>query len=432
MEVQVINHRFRARAKRRFYIIPIIGLLAAPLVTAACAVSPGGASAGGSSSCDVPYNAAVLNPRPIPASLDPATAQPPINTMTIRASDLGGPPGIKPAWVSTYRLTPSEVKRICAKHLTAAFLDWSGVPYNLAIESAVKRVFGALGIKLLRITNYNFNPTASLAGDLASVMTLNPNIILTGGTVSPEQLASIMEPAVKKHIIIATVSLGATGWGIGLGKPMVALITYDFKYLGIQLADAVHKAYPNGATLGYIHWITDSRAIHLRETGFLDELKKFPNIHVIANGGPANALSPNSGFSDPTAGSSEAYAVAFLKAHPTVNLLFAPWEDPPGVGEIAAIKSLHLQNKVGLVTMDLGEAGAQSLSHGGVIKIEADSSSYDYGVGMAIASAAASIGVRVPPLGIVNTWVVTPSNVLASWNYGHGPDVKCAPADCGG
>jgi hypothetical protein len=41
-----------------------------------------------------------------------------------------------------------------------------------------------------------------------------------------------------------------------------------------------------------------------------------------------------------------------------VNVLFAPWEDPPAIGEAAAIKALHLEDKVKIATMDLGEAGA--------------------------------------------------------------------------
>jgi ribose transport system substrate-binding protein len=367
----------------------------------------------------------------VPAAIDPATAEPPISQMTIRASDLGGPVGMKPAWVSSYTLTAAQVKAVCQKHLTAVFLDWSNVPYNQGIESAVRNTFNALGIRLLRITDYNFDPSTTLSSQVSAAMALNPNIILTGGGTPPQQMASLFAPAVAKHVLISTTSEGATGWQIGLGKQQVSLITYDFYHLGVQLADAVHEAYPNGVTVGYVHWINDDLPILLREQGFINELKKYPNIKVIANGGPANPADSNSGYSDPTEGSAEAYTVAFLKKYPQVNLLFAPWEDPPGVGEIAAITSLHLQNKVGLVTMDVGDAGAESLSHGGVIKVEADEDAYDYGFGMAMSVAAAAIGVKEPPFGIVPTWITTPSTVSASWSYEHGPDILCPPADCG-
>ena len=347
---------------------------------------------------------------------------------------MGGPStGYTPAWYSSYRVTPAEVTRICEKHLTAVLLDWSNVSYNIAWEDAARATFAAMGVKLLRITDYNFDPTSSLASDLTAAMTLNPNIILTGGSVSPQQLGPILAPAVAEHKIIGSVSVAVPGWQIGLGQKMVALVGYNYAEYGIQLANAIHAAYPNGVTLGYIHWISTNVTIGIREQAFLNQLKKYPNIKVVWNGtGPPNANSTQSGFTQATAGSAEAYAVGFLQSHPNIQLLYAPWEDPPGVGEIAAIKSLHLQNKVGIVTMDMAQTGAQSLSHSGVVKAEVTNSSYQYGYMLAIATAAAAIGVKEPPFGLVDTWAVTPTNVAASWEFAHGPNpnVACPPGDC--
>ena len=198
-------------------------------------------------------------------------------------------------------------------------------------------------------------------------------------------MSSILQLAVAAKKTI--VSWGETGPGLVIDKngPLNGLVAYDWYYLGEQMAKAVHEAYPNGANLGYIHWINDTDAILLREQGFLDGLKQYPNIKVITAGGTANPKSANSGFSDPNG--SEAYTEAFLQAHPSVNVIFAPWENPPGLGEEAAIKALHLQGKVSIVTMDLAEAGAASLKDNGIIKVDMGEDVYDGGRMMALTSA---------------------------------------------
>jgi hypothetical protein len=42
--------------------------------------------------------------------------------------------------------SPEQAKEICEKYFTAVYLDWSGVPYNLAMRSRAKAIFSALGI----------------------------------------------------------------------------------------------------------------------------------------------------------------------------------------------------------------------------------------------------------------------------------------------
>ncbi len=124
---------------------------------------------------------------------------------------------------------------------------------------------------------------------------------------------------------------------------MAAVVGYDFYNLGLQMADAIHAQYPNGANLGYIHYINNVRAILLREQGLLDGLKKYPNIKVISDGGTPDPTKPNAGYSDPNA--AQAATQAFLVRHPEVNVLFAAWEDPPALGELAAFV-VHADERV--------------------------------------------------------------------------------------
>jgi ribose transport system substrate-binding protein len=241
------------------------------------------------------------------------------------------------------------------------------------MRSGAKAVFSALGIKIFRFADYSFNPNG-MAGMLTAVLSLRPNILVTGGTVNAAQFAAIIKPAIDQGVTVTAWSLGSPTMKIGQDEPLKAMTTYDFYNLGLQMADAIHQTWPNGANFGYIHWINDVDAIHARENGLLDGLKNYPNIKIITNGEPS-PRNPASGFTDPS--NSTPFTQAFLTAHPEVNVLFAPWEDPPAIGEAAAIKALHLEDKVKIGTMDLGEAGAYQMRHDGIIAMDMAQDVYD-------------------------------------------------------
>jgi ribose transport system substrate-binding protein len=364
------------------------------------------------------YNKAVLNPRPIPTSLNPKAAVPAIKTLKVRASDFGSSEHLAPAWWNTIHVTPAQAKQICNKHLTAVYMDWDSVLYNRTVRSGSADAFKALGIKLLRVTNYSLNGNG-LAGNLSAVLPLHPNIIITGGPIDPAQFGAIMKPAKDQGIQVLSYGTGAQGWQLGTGKQMTTLLSYDTYTLGKQLAAAIHARYPNGTTLGYIHWVNNIPAIHSREQGMLDGLKAYPNIKVVADGAADPAGS--NGFSDPNA--AQAYTEAFLIKNPDVKVLFAPWEDPPALGEQAAISSVH--KNIDLVTMDLGTNGAAQLKGSGPITVDMIADAYDVGRTEGIDAGLAAIGVKVPGFVIVPTFAATKANLNAAWNFTHGPHFPC-------
>jgi len=395
-------------------------LLTACGSTSPSASGPAASGSGATTSCSLPYDASVLDPREMPASLDPTNNKPDISKMSTTSKDLGSLPDSKPVWYDTLKLTPEQVNQICGKHLKAVFLDWADALYNQIIRSGQRLTLQAVGINLARVTSFSFNPNG-LAGQLASVLPLKPDIIFTGGTIDPNQMAAIMKPALDQGITIISWCVGAKGWETGQGKQMLAMIAYDFYQLGRQMAVAVHNRYPDGATLGWLHWINNIDAIHNREQGFLDGLKDYPNIKIVSDGGPADTKGSNSGYSDPNA--AQAYSAAFLLRHPEVNVIFAPWEDPPGLGEESAIKQAGREGKVDIVTMDLGEAGARELATGGAITVDMGQDIWDGGRAMAMVAAMNSIGLETPPFVIFPTFATTKDNLKDSWDFMHGPEI---------
>jgi ribose transport system substrate-binding protein len=253
---------------------------------------------------------------------------------------------------------------------------------------------------------------------------MSADIIFTGGTIDPNQLAAIMQPARAQGAMIVTWGVGGRGWETGPGKELTALVGYDFYALGRQMGRAVGERYPDGVNLGYVHWINNISAIHLREQGFLDVLEEeYPNINVIADGGPPDPTGPNSGYNDPNA--VQGATQAFLVRHPEVDVLFAAWEDPPALGEQAALRSQGLEGQVDIVTMDLGVAGAEQLANEGTITVDMAQSIYDGGRAMALVAGLASIGVETPPCVIVPTFAANQDNYQDAWEYMHGPEFPC-------
>jgi ABC-type sugar transport system substrate-binding protein len=375
------------------------------------------------------YNGEALDPRPVPKSIGghamiEALLKQGFHTP---ATMLGAPKDLPVTWYDQVRVTPEDARRICEKHLTAVYIDWAGAPYNLAMNSGAKMVLDALGIRLLRIGNYAFNPNG-LSGVLAAILPLRPNILLTGGVADPAQLGTILKPAVDQGIAISLWAVASPKLGIGPNDPIKSLVSYDFYGLGVQLADAVQALYPNGAEFGYIHWINDSPPVQARERGFLDELKKDPKIHMVTNGAPSPS-NPASGFTSYV--SPQAFTVAFLTQHPNVNLLFAPWEDPPALGEAAAIRALRLEDKIKIVTMDLGGDGIYQLTHRGPIVLDMAQDVYDAGRVMALTAALSSIGKSNYPYVLVPTFPVFPnSDMRVAWDFMHGPQMKCPEMAC--
>jgi ribose transport system substrate-binding protein len=386
------------------------------------AADAAGDGGGGSAECDQPFNSEILEHREVPDSLDPESSLPAIEEMTIKSSDLGTEEELDPTWWNTIEITPEQARQICELQLTAVILDWDEVLYNQAIRSGIRQVLDALGIELLRETSFSFDPNG-LAGNLASVLPLDPDIIFTGGTIDPNQLAALMEPARAQDTMIVTWGVGGQGWETGHGKDLTAVVGYDFYALGRQMAKAIGEQYPDGANLGYVHWINNIAAIHLREQGLLDGLEEYPNINIIADGGPPDPKSPNSGYNDPNA--AQGATQAFLVRHPEVDVLFAPWEDPPALGQEAAIKSQGLEGEVDLVTMDLGVTGARQLAEGGTITVDMAQSIYDGGRAMALVAGLSSIDVETPPFVIVPTFAANPDNYQDAWEYMHGPEFPC-------
>jgi ribose transport system substrate-binding protein len=343
--------------------------------------------------------------RPLPSWLE----LPPASTLA-PAGGLAGATegeGPQPEWYNALKITPQQVQEIRSKHLTAAILNWSDAVYNVAIANGAKHVFDAVGIKVIAETNWNFDP-GTLSRQLSSVLLKHPDIILTGGTLTPQNAPQILAPAVNQKVTIALMSAGADPKVWTPGKQFANFISYPTFLLGETIADAVHKAYPDGANIGMVYWKTTTPIVVQRDNGFVDGLKKYPNLHLVVR----------SGFADPAQAGS--VASAMLLKYKDLDVVYAPWDSPPGDEIVAAIRASG-NTKMKMVSLDIGTTGAKGILDGSIVLEESAEDVYDWGTTAALSAALSTIGQKVPPFLVTPVYACTKDNLTECWDFMHGP-----------
>ncbi len=311
--------------------------------------------------------------------------------------------GELPTWYSDVNITPNQVRQVCAMGLRAAFLNWSSGAYNQAVLDGAKDALEAMGIKLVAVTNYNFDET-QLATDVRNVMALKPNIIFYSG-VDPTADRAALQPAVDAGVAVVSFANAPGGWTTKRPRNFVTLISYDTDGNGAAVAREVAKRFPNGAKLGMIYFDANYKLVNERERGFVDELGK-TNVKIVVR----------MPMSDPH--KTQDITSAMLARYPNLDVIFAPW-DLPADGVLAA---LHAANKkIPVAHIDLGFTGATQIACGtGPIFVMSSQLVYEWGRTGAIAAALHALGQPVPPYVVVPVFAVTKDNLKAGWDLAYG------------
>src|SRR6266540_1326225 len=323
---------------------------------------------------------------------------PDINTLKTR-----GNVGEKPSWNTDVKITAGQVQQVCAKHLRAAFLNWSSGAYNQAVLAGAKDALEAMGIDLVAVTNYNFDE-AALQTDVLNVMALNPDIIFYSG-VDPTADRAALQPAVNAGVAVVSFANAPGEWTTGKPNNFVTLISYDTQGNGAAVADEVAKKFPNGAKLGMIFFDANYKLVNEREQGFVDELSK-TNVKIAVR----------EPMSDPH--KTQEITTAMLARYSDLDVIFAPW-DLPADGVFAA---LHAANKnIPVAHIDLGFTGATQIACGtGPIFVMSSQLVYEWGRTGAIAAALHELGRPVPPYIVVPVFDVTKDNLKQGWDLAYG------------
>jgi ribose transport system substrate-binding protein len=336
---------------------------------------------------------------------------PPVSSLVDKVGYYGG---VTPTNFTDLQITPEDVAAIREKGWKAAFLNWSGVPYNQSFTHGMQRAFDELGIKLVATTNFEFDAVKANS-DLLNVLPLQPDIIITG-VLDPTVWPGILQPARDRGITITMWSQGVEGWGVGQGQPLCTITSYDPPYDGATVADGIGKWYPNGANVGVIMWSFNHPVVKGRDQGFLDKLATYPGMNIY----------PTMAMDDPN--KADTVASALITRYPDVDVIYAPWDSPPAEGIVAAIRASG-RTDIKVATMDLGFTGAHEIAHDGIIFSDTAQAVFEGGRTMAIASALCRLGKPVPQFLLVPTYGVDKDNLNTGWLYMHGPDIPLPAED---
>lgn len=342
---------------------------------------------------------AQCNPQRLQRQKLPSWVQMP-NAETLKTR---GNVGELPTWYNEVNITSDEVQQICSKGLKAAFLNWSSGAYNQAVLDGAKDALGAMGIKLVAVTNYNFNET-QLATDVRNVIALKPDIIFYSG-VDPTADRAALQPAVDAGVSVVSFANAPGGWTTGKPNNFVTLISYDTYGNGAAVARAVAARFPNGAKLGMIYFDANYKIVNEREKGFVDELEK-TNVKIVVR----------MPMSDPH--KTQEITSAMLARYPDLDVIFAPW-DLPADGVLAALNAAG--KKIPVAHIDLGFTGATQIACGtGPIFVMSSQLVYEWGRTGAIAAALHALGRPVPPYLVVPVFAVTKDNPKEGWDLAYG------------
>ena len=260
-----------------------------------------------------------------------------------------------------------------------------------------------MGIRLVAVTNYNFNET-QFATDVRNVMALKPNIIFYSG-VDPTADRAALQPAVDAGVAVVSFANAPGDWTTNKPKNFVTLISYDTHGNGAAVAREVAKRFPNGAKLGMIYFDANYKLVNEREKGFMDELRK-TNVKIVVR----------MPMSDPH--KTQEITSAMLARYPDLDVIFAPW-DLPADGVLAALSAAG--KKIPVAHIDLGFTGATQIAcRTGPIFVMSSQLVYEWGRTGAIAAARHALGQPVPPYIVVPVLAAAQDNLKEAWDLAYG------------
>ena len=313
-----------------------------------------------------------------------------------------GAHGENPAPPSSADLTPGEVARVKAKAATAAIvMHYAGNDWAIAQIDGLKNEFGRLGIRVVAVTDANFQPDRQVS-NLETVMAKKPAIIVSIPT-DPVATADAYKAAARAGAQL--VFMDQPPNGMTPGRDYVSVVSADNYGNGVVSAHLMAKALGGKGKIGVIYHEADFFVTRQRYEGFRTTMtQNYPGISIVETRGIAG---PD------FAGDAQNVASAMLSKHADLAGIWAVW-DVPAEGVMAAARAVgRLDLKI--ATEDLGKIVAIALARDQLVVGLGAQVPFDQGVTEARLAAKALLGEKTPPYVALSALPVTHDNVLQAW-----------------
>ncbi|MGI8824084.1 MAG: substrate-binding domain-containing protein [Chloroflexota bacterium] len=313
-----------------------------------------------------------------------------------------GPHGERAVLGTKIKLSQADLKKIRAKHATAAIsIHIGGDDWSTAQENGLKFELKKEGIRLVGLTEANGNATTQ-ASNIETLSARRPTFLFSI-PIDAIALASSYRRALSRHVKIVFMDVPAKGFVAG--KDYVSDVSADNCGNGIAsaylLANVVHKQ----GDVGAIYYAADFFVTNERYRCFKATIEhNFPDIHIVESQGVA---APD------FAGNAERATTGIIAKHPNLAAIWSVF-DIPAEGVEAALRGAGRTN-IPIITEDLGLNAAVSIASNGMIKALGAQRPFDQGVTEAKLAGYNLLGRKAPPYVVLPALVVRRSNVLKAW-----------------
>ena len=312
-----------------------------------------------------------------------------------------GPHGESATPASQVQLTPQELQKIQGMNATAAIvLHYAGNDWSQAQVTGLKYEFGLMGIKVIAVTDANFNANTQVA-DIQTVLNKKPSIIVSIPT-DPVATASAYRKAASQGVKL--VFMDNVPQGFIAGKDYISVVSADNYGNGAAAALLMAEKLHGKGKIGLIYYNADFYVTNQRYEAFKAAIAKFPGIQIVSEKGI-----PGPDF----AGEAETAASAMLTQYPDLNGIWGVW-DVPSEGILAAARNASNPNLV-ITTCDLGLNVAVAIKKGQFIYGLGAQRPFDQGIAEALLAGYGLLGKTAPPYVALNALPVTETNVLQAW-----------------
>jgi ribose transport system substrate-binding protein len=332
--------------------------------------------------------------------IDPNNPQGALSALQQRVYSVG-PYGEPATPASQVQLTAQELQKIQGMNATAAIvLHYAGNDWSTAQVDGLKHQFAAMGIKVIAVTDANFDPNRQVA-DIETVLNKKPNIIVSIPT-DPVATASAYKKAAAQGVKL--VFMDNVPNGFKAGSDYVSVVSADNYGNGAAAALLMAKKLNGKGKIGLIYHAADFYVTKQRYEAFKATIAKFPGIQIVSEKGIAG---PD------FAGQAETAASAMLTQYPDLNGIWGVW-DVPSEGILSAARTTGRSGLV-ITTCDLGLNMAVAIKKGQFVYGLGAQRPFDQGVAEATLAGYGLLGKKAPPYVALNALPVTQENVSSAW-----------------
>ncbi|NTS78187.1 substrate-binding domain-containing protein [Catenovulum sp. SM1970] len=294
-------------------------------------------------------------------------------------------------------VSQAQAADIKAKQLTAALVWHGSSSWVSAVTRGAEDAFADLGIKVVAITDAQFDPAKQVA-DLENVTALKPDIILSLSVDGTSTQASYRK-AISGGAELVLLSNPIPGFE--QGKDYVGIVTDDMLGMGKAAATLVADAVNGQGQIGMIYHDASYFITNNRDQAFRQALSAYPKLNVISEKGFLKEHETSN------------IAAAMVLQNPKLDAIYVSW-DTAAEGVIEALRSLGRRD-IKVITHDLGINNLLDMAMNGNMYATVSDRPYDIGETMAKLGALSTLGHQAAPFTIVPFDTVKRNNINAIW-----------------